>query len=99
MKILIAGTDARDNDRICRELKAPKLYSIMDSKKSIREWDDDLLLMVDSGAHTYNKTTNTKVGYTVRSKVPEVKQYAKDYIKFIRDNKHRKFVWVELDVY
>ena len=99
MKIFIAGTDARDNDRICRELKAPKLYSIMDSKKSIREWDDSLLLMVDSGAHTYNKTTNTKVGYTVRAKVPEVKQYALDYLKFIKLNKHKKFIWVELDVY
>ena len=99
MKIFIAGTDARNNDKICKDLQAPKLYSIMDSKKSILEWDDSLLLMVDSGAHTYNKTTNTKVGYTVRSKVPEVRQYARDYINFVKANKHRKFIWVELDVY
>jgi hypothetical protein len=99
MKIFIAGTDARDNDAICRLLNAPKLYSIMDSKKSIRDWDDNHLLMVDSGAHTYNKTTNTKVGYKVRSKVPPVKQYCLDYLKFIELYKDRKYVWVELDIY
>lgn len=99
MKIFIAGTDARKNDQSCRAQDAPKLYSIMDSKKSIRDWDDKHLLMVDSGAHTYNKTTNTKVGYKVRAKVPEVKQYALDYLKFVNMYKERKYIWVELDVY
>lgn len=99
MKIFIAGTDARENDKSCRAQNAPKLYSIMDSRKSIREWNDKHLLMVDSGAHTYNKTTNTKVGYKVRAKVPEVKQYSIDYLNYIKANKHKKFIWVELDVY
>ena len=99
MKILIAGTDARKNDASCRAQDAPKLYSIMDSKKSIRDWDDKHLLMVDSGAHTYNKETITPVGYAQRKKIPPIKQYIEDYLNFIKQYKDRKYIWVELDIY
>ena len=99
MKIFIAGTDARNNDASCRAQDAAKLYSIMDSRKSIKEWDDKHLLMVDSGAHTYNKETITPVGYKQRAKIPPIDMYARDYLKFINIHKKKKYIWVELDIY
>jgi hypothetical protein len=100
MKILIAGSNAKAmTASYCRWYGVPKLYSFLSEKGLIENWDDTFSLMVDSGAHSWNKETITKVGMTKRKKIQPAAEFIEKYFQFIKENCHKKLVFVEFDVY
>jgi hypothetical protein len=98
MKIIVAGSNTRDCEKKCIEYGVPKLYSILNEKKQIEEWNDELFLMVDSGAHSWNKK-HDHFGMASKGKLKPAEEFIEDYFKFIQLHKDKKVVWVEFDVY
>lgn len=100
MRILAAGAASKQYRECCIKYDCGKLYSALSERKHIKEWPEDRFLMVDSGAHSWNAQTLTHVSkHQARKKLPDVKQYYNDYAKFVEENKHKPFVFVELDCY
>jgi hypothetical protein len=99
MKIFIAGSNTRNVTNYCREYNVPKLHSILGEKKEIERWEDGLMLMVDSGAHSWNKEGITKVGMSRKSKLPSANLFIESYFQFIKTYKDKKIIWFEFDVY
>lgn len=99
MKIIIAGSDTRDCEEKCKKFNIPKLYSILNEKKQIERWDDDYSLMVDSGAHSWNKEDITPTGMKRTSKIRPAEEFINFYFDFIKEHRAKKVVWVEFDVY
>jgi hypothetical protein len=99
MKILVAGSDTRNAEALCIKHGASKLYSILNEKKQIERWNDEHFLMVDSGAHSWNKETITKVGMKRSSKLKPASEFIKHYVDFIEQHIHKRLVFVEFDVY
>lgn len=99
MKILIAGSNTRNSEQITKDYGLGKLYSILNEKKEIENWDDKYFLMVDSGAHSWNKTDITKVGMSRKTSLPPAKNFFDEYINFIKKHKSKKAIFVEFDTY
>lgn len=99
MKILIAGSNSRESENKTKQYNLGKLYSILSEKKDIEKWNDKHLLMVDSGAHSWNKSDITVTGVKGRSKLPSAKIFLKDYSNFIKKYSTKKVIFVEFDVY
>lgn len=99
MKILIAGSNTRDVANCCRKYDMPKLYSFLNERRLIEDWDDMYDLMVDSGAHSWNKDTITQVGMKRGSKLKPAEEFIETYFHFIKKHKDKKVVFVEFDVY
>lgn len=99
MKILIAGSPTNKIDRMIIKHNLGKLYSILHEKKHIANWDHGQFLMVDSGAHSWNKLAMNKVGMKASKNLPPLEQHIKDYLAFIREHRTKPFTFVELDVY
>ena len=101
MRLLAAGGGSKDYVRLCVKHQCSKLYSALGEKKYIGEWAQyPLFLMVDSGAHSWNKTTITKVtAHRASSKLPPIERHAEEYLAFVGNNAHHPWVFVELDCY
>lgn len=99
MKILIAGSNTRNVSDYCKWYGVPKLYSFMNEKSQIDTWDDNYLLMVDSGAHSWNKETITKIGLKRGTKLKPAAEFIETYFEYVKQNCMRKLVFVEFDVY
>jgi len=99
MKIIVAGSNTRGVEDVCKKYGAPKLYSILNEKKQIEDWDDNYFLMVDSGAHSWNKETITPVGMKRTKKIRPASEFIKFYFNFIKLHGHKKLIFVEFDVY
>jgi hypothetical protein len=99
MKIIVAGSNASNSSEVCRELGLYKLHSILNEKRDIENWDDSHFLMVDSGAHSWNKKDLAHVGMASKKKLPDAKEFLYTYIQFIKKHKDKKMVFVEFDVY
>lgn len=99
MKIIVAGSNTRGVEDYCKKYKSPKLYSILGQKNDIQNWDDNHFLMVDSGAHSWNKETITKIGMKRTSKIKPAGEFIKEYYKFIKKHRDKKVIFVEFDVY
>lgn len=99
MKIILAGSDTRGSEEQCLKHDAPKLYSFLNEKKQIERWNDDYFLMVDSGAHSWNKETITKIGLQRETKIKPAEDFIEVYFEFIKQYKDKKVIWVEFDVY
>lgn len=99
MKIVVAGSNTRGSEAACLKHGLWKLYSILNEKKLIENWDDNEPLIVDSGAHTWNKESITKVGMKGKTKLKPAKEFIEFYFNFIMKYKHKKFVFVEFDTY
>ena len=99
MKIIVAGSNTRGVENCCKEFNMPKLYSILNERKEIERWDDNHFLMVDSGAHSWNKETITKIGLKRHSKIKPAGDFIQTYFDFIKKHKEKKVIWVEFDVY
>jgi len=107
MKIYAAGSfgvkgipDFLDNN--CVKLKIPKLYSFLNDIKYIDNYPETKhsSLMVDSGAHSWNKLNiNVCTSTNVQKKLPNIGEFSKKYFKYISENYHRNIVFVELDTY
>lgn len=98
MKIIVAGSNTRNVEEKCIENGLCKLYSILNEKKEIERWNDEHFLMVDSGAHSWNKF-HDHVGMKSSSKLKPASEFIEYYFEFIKANKEKKVVWVEFDVY
>lgn len=99
MKILVAGSPTNGADKLCIKHDVGKLYSILNEKKHIAEWERGQFLLVDSGAHSWNKSTINKVGMHSAKKLPDVKDHMKFYLDFMNQHKNKEVTFVELDVY
>jgi hypothetical protein len=100
MRLLAAGGLNDLYSQTCIDNDIPKLFSALNEKKHIKNWPADKFLMVDSGAHSWNKTTITKVNpQNARKKLPDINKFSNDYISFIESEKEKPFVFVELDCY
>lgn len=100
MRLLAAGAPIKAYIDMCVKYRCAKLYSALTERKAIDAWDDALPLMVDSGAHSWNKTTITKVhAHRVSSKLPPIKTHANSYLEWIFARRQRSVTWVELDCY
>lgn len=99
MKILVAGSPTNGADKLCIKHDVGKLYSILNEKKYIAEWDRGQFLLVDSGAHSWNKSTINKVGMHGSKKLPDIYTHAKEYMEFMEKHKDKRVTFVELDCY
>ena len=99
MKIFIAGSNTRGCGQACIDNGVPKLYSFKSEKNDIMKWDDANLLMVDSGAHSWNKETINKMGMKKAAKLENATTYLSRYEKFIKDYAEKRTIFVEYDVY
>ena len=96
---MIAGSDTRGSEQNCYKHNVPKLYSMLNERKQIETWNDDFFLMVDSGAHSWNKAAMTPIGMTRKTKLKPAGDFIDEYFAYIKENRHRKLVFVEFDVY
>lgn len=99
MKIVVAGSNTRGAEELCLKHKVPKLYSILNERKDIERWDDENFLIVDSGAHTWNKESITKIGMKGKTKLKPADEFIKFYFEFIKTHKDKKLIFVEFDTY
>lgn len=99
MKVIVAGSNTRGVEKMVKDNGLCKLYSMLNERKLIDNWDDDYFLMIDSGAHSWNKETITPVGMKRGTKLKPAKDFIKFYFDYIEKNKHKKSVFVEFDVY
>jgi len=99
MLIMVAGSDTRGSEECCYNHNVPKLYSMLNERKQIDNWNDDYFLMVDSGAHSWNKAAMTPIGMKRKTKLKPAGEFIEEYFQYIKDNRHRKLVFVEFDVY
>lgn len=99
MKIIVAGSNTRNAELHVKETGLMKLYSMLNERKLIDNWDDNFALMVDSGAHSWNKETITPTGMKRHSKLKPAEDFKKFYLDYIEKNKDKKVVFVEFDVY
>lgn len=99
MKIFVAGIGSTKNvPLLCKKHGLNKLYSFMSEKNLIRKYDYDVPLMVDSGAHVYNKVDVKVVGMKRSMALPPIEKHLEDYMSFMFQN-NPNFHYVELDVY
>jgi len=79
----------------------PKLWSFLNERKDIDAIPADYegRILIDSGAHSYNKLNITKVGRRTGRSLPDPEDFMESYIDFIKENAQRRWVFVELDVY
>lgn len=96
---MIAGSNTRNVVDQCKKYGLPKLYSFLNEKTLIADWDDSHFLMVDSGAHSWNKETITVTGMKKKAKIKPAKEFIETYFEFIKQHCHKKLVFVEFDVY
>lgn len=99
MKVIVAGSDTRNCENIVVREKMCKLYSMLNERKMIEKYNDENFLMVDSGAHSWNKEGITPIGMKRSSKLKPAEDFIEFYFEFIKEHKNKKFVWVEFDVY
>lgn len=103
MRLFAAGDGLANNyTQVCRDCGNNRLFSVMNPRevKEAVVWDEkSTLLMVDSGAHSWNKKTINPVAGAGRNDLPDYRDHAKWYINFIKENAHRRMIFVELDIY
>jgi hypothetical protein len=98
MKIIVAGSNTNNAEKHCIDNGLSKLYSILNERRLIEAWDDKNLLMVDSGAHSWNKK-HDHVGMVSKTKLKPAGEFIEEYFQFIKKHKDKKVIWVEFDVY
>lgn len=103
MKIFSAGAGVKNHENFCVKYGLSKLYSILHEKGYINKFKNrnpNTFLMVDSGAHSWNKTTINKVAtHSIKSTLPSIEKHFEFYKDFLLKNKDKKCIFVELDVY
>ncbi len=101
MKLIAAGGCVKLYEKSCTLLGLKKLYSILNDEKAIRNWKKkNYNLVIDSGAHSWNKHTIAKTGIQGnKKKLPNIQEHKKKYYNFIRNNINEETIFVELDCY
>ena len=95
------GKNKKFYDEAAVRHKVPRLYSFLLDQKNIAGFNLSIPLMVDSGAHSYNKFTIGHVGMKGSSKaLPPPLEFLKFYKEYILKYPHApRITFVELDVY
>jgi hypothetical protein len=100
MKIFLAGGNNKNVIVFCEKYGVHRLYSFYNEQWYIKKWNSDKsLLMVDSGAHSYNKVDliySTATKY--RKKLKPLEEYIKEYYDYL-STAPTEHIYVELDVY
>lgn len=100
MLIIVAGSNTSKCVESCQEFGVSKLYSMLNESRDIKSWSPEEFLLVDSGAHTWNKAALAPVGGIKQAKkIPPAGDFIKSYYDFISENRQNQWVFVELDVY
>lgn len=103
MRLFAAGDgSANDYTNVCRDVGNNRLFSVMNPRevKESEEWNEKkTLLMVDSGAHSWNKKTINPVAGAGRKDLPDYRDHAKWYVDWIKKHAKRRMIFVELDIY
>lgn len=99
MRIVAAGARQKSYTEMCIKKDVSKLYSFLIDQTYIRRWNSNSWLMVDSGAHSWNKFTITKIGHQSSGNLPEIGTHLKKYAAFMKEFKDRPWIFVEFDVY
>lgn len=102
MKLLAAGYVGKHYIQYIKQYNLSKLYSFFHEKKHIDKYvnGDFNLMMVDSGAHSWNKLHfNACSGIKASANLPDINEFHKGYINYIKANKNKEVVFVELDAY
>jgi hypothetical protein len=76
-----------------------RLHSFLNERPQIASWSYPNALMVDSGAHSWNKLGMHSVGGAARALLPNIHAHMKSYMDFMEAHKEKPFVFVELDCY
>lgn len=76
-----------------------RLHSFLNERNHIARWTYPNSLMVDSGAHSWNKLGMHSVGGAAKSSLPNIYEHMKAYMDFMEAHKEKPFVFVELDCY
>lgn len=76
-----------------------RLHSILNEREAIKKWAYPNKLMVDSGAHSWNKLGMHSIGGAAKSTLPNIHDHMKFYMDFMEQHKDRPYVFVELDCY
>jgi hypothetical protein len=94
-----ASTKGLDYMASCLKYGMPKLYSALTEQRGISLYPKDALLMIDSGAFSWNKMTMLHFGGAPRKSLPPVKEWADKYLQYAVTQDLPSRVIVELDVY
>lgn len=102
MKIFAAGSGSKNLMYQAQCLGINKLYSALNEKRQIEDWPGHDQLLVDSGAHSWNKSniTGGYVGTTASAKgLPKLSDWMVTYKAMLNNLKDTRHVFVELDCY
>lgn len=104
MRFFAAGDRDGMYRDLCKQYGLSKLYSaiLKGEVRYIPSWNaKNYDLMLDSGAHSWNKQTDPKrVGHIgTGNNLPDIKDHAERYLKIIEHFKDEEIVFVELDCY
>jgi hypothetical protein len=100
MRIYMAGSDTRNFEKFCRIYKIGKLYSYLNEQKQIESFEPGIPMIVDSGAHSYNKSDINNMGMKASNKkLPAAKEFIKTYVDVAIGDTRENIVYVEFDVY
>lgn len=99
MKIILAGMGSPIYVQTVRHYKMVKLYSALNERRQIERWETKYPLMVDSGAHSWNKTSLNVVGGKASATLPPLKDWCDHILQWYAKHDHEAFTLVEMDVY
>ena len=103
MKILLAGIinspKTQDTMDYIKNSNLGVLFSVLNEPRKIEKYDLPNFLIVDSGAHSWNKLTIQSFGHGKRKSLPDPIEFYKKYADFIEQHKDKPYTFVELDIY
>lgn len=99
MRIILAGMGAPVYAETVKRYRMTKLYSALNEERAIHNWDSSYPLMVDSGAHSWNKIGMNVVGGKASGSLPPLKQWIEYLGRLYQQWDKPNYVLVELDVY
>lgn len=100
MRIVFAGGGAKEYRQYLETVNANRLFSIFHEERYIKKYSPKRWLMIDSGAHSWNKFTITKIGHSSSVKLPPIEDYLQNYRTLMSKlHSNLNWYWVEFDVY
>ena len=99
MKVFLAGAGGDTYPHLCEKYKMQKLYSALNERRRIQEYPTRSPLMVDSGAHSWNKTSINPGGGHAKTALPPLDQWMETLTKLYLSWDMPSRLLVELDVY
>jgi hypothetical protein len=99
MRVILAGMGSPIYVKTVKHYGMVKLYSALNERRQIEKWDTGYPLMVDSGAHSWNKTSLNVVGGKASNQLPPLKQWCDHILSWYAALDHKNFTLVEMDVY